>query len=299
MAEDRDDAYPAMTADEMAHIRRLTLQVLAARRVEAVFEPDGATVKCSDGSSYGLDNLVRSCRNAGQQDWPALVDKHFADMLAARDRPRVEDMDFSEVLERVRARVLSTEQVESSPGGMLSYGWPVADGLTEVLCIDYPDVVAYLNADQVSARDAGRLREAGRRNTVAEPIDEVIRRSDDDAEFSILAGESVFVGSKILDVGALVPDHLPVTPHGVIVGAPSRNLLMVHPIHAAGPVLAAVNAMAHLCQTLSAGNPGPISGDLYHWNGDLQRITSLDPRTGTISVLAQGAFGDVLTALTR
>ncbi|MBI3692004.1 MAG: BatA domain-containing protein, partial [Mycolicibacterium aromaticivorans] len=48
--------------------------------------------------------------------------KHFADMLSARDRPGVDDMDSSELLARVRARVLSTEQVEASPGGMLSYG---------------------------------------------------------------------------------------------------------------------------------------------------------------------------------
>ncbi|OLP02197.1 hypothetical protein BVU76_11140 [Mycolicibacterium porcinum] len=299
MADERDNAYPAMTIDEAAHIRRLTLQVLAARGIEAMFTPDGATVRCADGSTYGLDNLMRSCRNAAQGDWPAVVDKHFADMLSARDRPGVDAMDPSELFARVRSRVLSTEQVESSPGGMLSYGWPIADGLTEVLCVDYPDVVAYLNTNQLATRDAGALREAGRRNTADEPIEQVVPRNGADAEYSILVGDSVFVGSKILDIGALVPDYLPVAPNGVIVGAPSRNLLMVHPVRAAESLFAAVNAMAGECRTLSAGNPGPISGDLYYWNGGLQRVTSVNPQTGAISVLVDGAFGDVVSALTR
>lgn len=297
MADERDTAYPTMTMDEMAYLRRLTLQALAARGVEAVFTADGTTAKCSNGSSYGLDNLTRTCRNAVHEDWPALVDKHFADMLAARDRPGVEDMDTSELLARVRARVLSTDQVESAPGGMLSYGWPIADGLTEVLCVDHPDVVAYLNAGQIATRDAGALREAGRRNTGAEPIDQVIPRETDGAEFLILAGESVFVGSKILDVGALVPAYLPVAPNGVIVGAPSRNLLIAHHVQTATSTIAAVNAMARLCQTLSSGNPGPISPDLYYWNGALQRVTSVNPQTQAIAILGDGAFGDVLTAL--
>ncbi|WP_029107284.1 hypothetical protein [Mycobacterium sp. URHD0025] len=299
MADRRDNAYPAMTIDEAAYIRRLTLQALATRGVEATFAADGATVRCSDGSGYGLDNLMRSCRNAAQQDWPKVVDKHFADMLSSRDRPGVDDMDSSELLARVRARVLSTEQVEESPGGMLSYGWPIADGLTEVLCVDHPDVVAYLNTEQVSTRDVAALRAAGRRNTADEPIEQVITRDADEARYFILTGESVFVGSKILDVGALVPDYLPAAPHGVIVGAPSRNLLMAHPIAAAESLITAINGMAQLCRTLSAGNPGPISGDLYYWNGDLQRVTSVNPQTGAIAVLVDGAFGDVFTALTR
>ncbi len=180
-----------MTADEMAHIRRLTLQVLAARRVEAVFAADSATVM------FGRVEVQPSttwsaCRKTRATGLARTGGQALRGHARRAGPPRGRGHGLLELLEQVRARVLSTEQVESSPRGMLSYAdGLLADGLTEVLCIDYPDVVAYAQRRPgLRARTPAGAR-AGRCGTVAEPIVEVIRRGDDDTEFSILAGESV------------------------------------------------------------------------------------------------------------
>jgi hypothetical protein len=97
---------------------------------------------------------------------------------------------------QLRSRILSTDQVQSS-GDMLSYAWPLADGLAEVLCLNFPDTVTYLRPEDVARRDPQRLLDAARRNTAAEPIDAVHTQRFNGGQYQLLAGESVFVGSKI------------------------------------------------------------------------------------------------------
>jgi hypothetical protein len=294
-----DVAFPAMTVGQMAIIRRLVLRALAERGVEASFNDDGTAVTRADGYLYGLDNLVATCGNTPSREWNDVVADHFAAMLSVQGQPTVDELAPSELSRRIRSRVLSVAQVEDSPGGMLSYAWPVADGLCEVLCVDYPEVVKYLNGEQVARHDADELRRAGRRNTNAEPIDDVSVQEAQDAQYRILAGESVFIGSKILDIGALAPGHLGDASHGVIVGAPSRNFLLIHEVVDAKGAVAALNAMAPAAVALCERNPGPIRGDLYFWKaGQLQRISRIEPDTQTISVEVRGALAETLDELT-
>jgi hypothetical protein len=295
-----DAAFPAMTVGQMAIIRRLVLRALAERGVEATFNDDGTAITRADGHAYGLDNLVATCGNTPSRDWNDVVANHFAAMLSAEDQPGVEELAWPELSRRVRSRVLSVAQADDTPGDMLSYAWPLAEGLVEVLCVDYPEVVKYLNGDQVSRHDAEELRRVARHNTNAEPIDEVSVQEAHDAQYRILAGQSVFVGSKILDVAALVPGYVGDPSHGVIVGAPSRNYLMIHEMMDAKSAVAALNAMAPACLTLAERNPGPISGDLYFWkDGQLQRISRIEPTTQTISVEVRGALAQALEELDR
>lgn len=293
-----DPAFGAMTVGQMAIIRRLVLRALAERGVQATFNDDGTAVSRPDGHTYGLDNLVAVCGNTASREWSDVVADHFAAMLNAEEQPDVEELAWPDLEQRIRSRVVSVEQVDDSPGDMLSYAWPVAEGLREVLCVDYPEVVKYLNSAQVSRYDADELRRAGRANTNGEPVDTVSVQQAHEAQYRILAGESVFVGSKILDIGALAPGYIGDLSRGVIVGAPSRNYLMIHEVVDAKCAIAVLNAMAPACLTLCERNPGPISGDLYFWkDGQLQRISRIEPDTHAISVEILGALAQTLDEL--
>jgi hypothetical protein len=48
------------------------------------------------------------------------------------------------------------------------------------------------------------------------------------AEVYMLHGKSSFVASKILDIDATAPTNIRDTSHGVVVGVPARNYLILH-----------------------------------------------------------------------
>jgi hypothetical protein len=215
----------------------------------------------------------------------------------ARSASSVNTMEWPELSTRLRARVVSDTDIEHS-GGALSYAWPLADGLYEVLCIDFPGVVSYLADSQIAAHDIDRLREAARRNTIAEPIEGVHVVEDDGAEVYMLYGASSFVASKILDLQALIPTYIRDASRGVIFGAPARNHLFLHPVSTSKKMLASINTMSTVCPAFCKEYPGPINGNLYYWkDGVLQRISRDEPQTGQTYVEFSGAIGAALAEL--
>lgn len=296
---DRDRTYPSMTVTQVKTIRELGLTALQQRGHRAAVSADGGSLHSATGGVFGLDNLVASCRNAPTRDWPAIVDKHFADVIGARSEPRVDDFDRDELASRVRARVLSVEQV-CSAGAILEYAWPVADGLAEVVCVDYPDVVNYLDSARVRALGADWLRETGRANTAAEPVDGVHTLAYGDSRCQVLHGASAFVASKVLVLETLAPQYLSDPNAPTVIGVPARNFLAVYQPTTLEALLEVLNSVAIRIQGLCEGNPGPVSGDLYlRHRGGLHRITSADPSTKKISVDATGPLGELVSALTN
>jgi hypothetical protein len=201
------------------------------------------------------------------------------------------------VATRVRSRVVSSAQVDESKS-MLSYAWPLAEGLYEVLCLDFPDVVRFMNSSQVAAHDVEQLRKVARRNTVAEPIDDVDLQESSGAEVHVLYGKSSFIASKIVDIEALVPTYIRGTPYGVIVGIPARNVLILHPVETHAKLFASLNVMSQLCPLLNQNYPGPVSADMYFWkDAKLQRISRIDPDTGNVLVDVSGGLAAALEEL--
>lgn len=294
-----DHEYPAMTVDQVAEIRRLALNALGELGIEAVPGADGTTLVCADGETYGLDNLVIGCAKIPAEQWSATVIQHFTAMVRARSHPKVDQMDWPELECRLRSRVLSRQQIDHG-GSVLRYAWPVAPGLGEVLCVDFPDTVAYVSGADVARHGVHRLWQVARSNTAAEPIDVVHDRTVDGGQYQVLAGESVFVGSRIADLQALVPRYLPEPSRGVVVGAPARNFLLVHQVDTASALLAAIDTMAAECGKLYANNPGPMSPDLYFWKHQrLQRIARVDVAKESIAVDVAGTLQDTLIELSR
>jgi len=293
-----DEAYPGMTVAEMNDIRRYAVEALAQDGIDVVVNADGTALQRSDGYSYGLDNLVASCRNNPAEEWRGVVTKHFTQLAAAtKSLAAADEMDWPELARRVRSRVVSSAQVEET-SGMLSYAWPLAEGLYEVLCIDFPDVVKFMNSSQVAAYDVQRLRETARRNTIGEPIEGVEVQEAAGAEVHVLHGASSFVASKVLDIEALVPTYLRDTSHGVVVGVPSRNFLVLHQVETAGKLFAAINAMSGICPGLSQRYPGPVTADMYFWkNGKMQCISRVEAGTGNICVDVSGELAATLGEL--
>jgi hypothetical protein len=293
-----DGAFPDMTVGQMTDIRRYAAEALAEKGLDAIPAAGGPAFVRPDGVGLPFEEVVAACRKQPPDQWRSVVGEFVAKFAGyARSASSVNTMEWPELSARLRARVVSDADIERA-GGKLSYAWPLADGLHEVLCIDFPDVVSYVTESQLAAHDIDRLREAGRRNTIAEPIEGVHVVEDDGAEVYMLYGASSFVASKILDLQALIPNYIRDASRGVIFGAPARNHLFLHPVSTSKKMLASINTMSTVCPAFCKEYPGPINGNLYYWKDSvLQRISRDEPQTGQTYVEFSGAIGAVLAEL--
>jgi Tetratricopeptide repeat len=293
-----DSAFPDLTVGQLNDIRRYAAETLAAKGSDAVLTADGTAFVRPDGLVCPLHEVVISCRKQPPDQWRAVVTDMFTTFAEfAESVSDVDTMAWPELSERVRARIISSSEVEQADE-RLSYAWPLADGLYEVLCIDFPGVVSYMNTSQVAMHDVERLREAARRNTRAEPISGVTLLDDKGAAVHVLYGASSFVASKILDIEALVPDYIRDTSRGVVVGAPARNWLVIHPVETTDKLLASIEVMCQVCPHNYKEFAGQISPNLYFWkDGVLERISREVPDTGQSYVEFSGALAAAFAEL--
>jgi hypothetical protein len=296
--DEPDSSFPTMTVGQMNEIRRYAAETLAEKGSDAVLTADGTTFVRPDGFICPLDEVVADCRKQPPDQWRSVVTDIFTTFAEfAETVSDVDAMEWPELSERVRARIVSSAEVEQA-GEDLSYAWPLAEGLYEVMCIDFPGVVSYMSTSQVGMHDVERLREAARRNTRAEPISGVTLLDDKGAAVHVLYGASSFVASKILDIEALVPDYIRDTSRGVLVGAPARNWLVVHPLETTDKLLASIEVMCQVCPHNYKEFPGRISPNLYFWkNGVLERISRDIPEAEQSYVEFSGALATAFAEL--
>ncbi|MEE6177938.1 tetratricopeptide repeat protein [Mycobacterium sp. 050134] len=257
-----DATFPAMTVGQLNTIRDHAARALAENGVEAALTADGTAFVRPDGMGFPLSEVAAQCADKPPEQWGSVVAEIVRKFQGfAKSASAVESMGWAELATRLRSRVVSSAEVAEA-GDSLSYAWPLAAGLHEVLCLDFPDVVTYLNTGQVRAHDIDRLREVARRNTIGEPLEGVQRLNDEGADVLLLYGKSSFVASKVLDPTALAPHYIGDTSRGVVVGVPARNYLLVHPVTTAAKLLASLNVMSGACPLLRNQYPGPISAGL-------------------------------------
>ena len=119
-----------------------------------------------------------------------------------------------------------------------------------------------------------------------------------EAAVHLLETEDFFGASRVLILAealAAASGQKIEAPLGMIVAMPSRHILGVHVITSAAGVVGATELLSSVA---TADLPGPLS-DLIHYvspDGSLQPISSRG-KNGLTSILAQGAFGEVLAAL--
>ncbi|SPM36832.1 Mycobacterium rhizamassiliense ORFan [Mycobacterium rhizamassiliense] len=296
--DEPDTVFPNMTVSQVDDIRRYAAEALAEIGMEAALSADGTAFVAPDGAACWLEELVRPCSTRPSDQWrPVITDIMTKFAAFSTSLSTVGTMEWPELSTRVRARVVPGIDVEQAQGA-LSYAWPLADGLYEVLCLDFPDVISYLTTSQLQTHDIDRLREAARRNTAAEPIEGAEAVEGDGVDVQWLHGASSFVASKILDLQALIPEYIPDASHGVVLGVPNRNHLFLHAVSTSKKMLASINTMSTVCPAFCKEYPGPINGDLYFWkDGVLQRISRQAPDTGQYYVEFSGAIGTTLAEL--
>ncbi len=296
-----DPDFAFLTEEQAARVRDLARTAFAEIGVEVVVRSDH--LLADDGTVYGLANLMATCHQAGrgERDWPDLVRGHVHRIYSAtRDRRDPAELPVEDVLARVRLRAVGTATLPQDWRAAHGYGRVVADDVVELLCLDEPHTVVTLRQRAVDAFGVDVLRRAGLENLLREPIDAVdVLDVGDGAQVHAVLGDSMYTASRIL----VLPDLLRRVygereyPDGVLVAAPLRHQVLLHPVD--GPaVLPAATALVRLARTGFAEGVGSVTPNVYWWRaGVFTRLTSTDPDSGRVVLRADGEFGEVLARL--
>ncbi|WP_084127017.1 hypothetical protein [Demequina sp. NBRC 110054] len=294
----QDPELTFLTAEEAHTFRGLVIDAFAAGGLHV--RPARGAVIAEDGRAFGLWNLAVACVKASPDPraWGAIVHGHVETLL----NPPLAAADLSDqdMIGIVHARVLPAAAL-SEPGTPLTaeQARPVAEGVVEVLALDFPDSVQMLGGDALAGRDVEALWAAGRARTLATPIED---REDLEVQpgavLTLLSSESYFFAGRILDMPALLHEvYGPrALPRGVVVGAPHRHGIVLHAVEGAGSVQA-ISAAAQFVARSSSGAAGALSPHLYWWDGAALHTISRPNGQGGVAVEARGAFADMVGSL--
>jgi len=292
-----DEHLTFMTQSEAADLRAALDRAFAAEGLPVEVLSDHALA--ADGRHFGLWNVAAACHSAegGRTDWDGLIAGHVHTLL--NPAPDVADLTDAELLERVHSRLYDAPMLAQGGTAGTEYGREVAGGIVELLVADFPESIAPLGSVDVASRDIDALWAASRAHTLAAPVEACGEiEAGDGAKITVAMGESFYLASRIVDMSSLLLDVFGARdyPHGVVVGVPHRHQVALHPVDDARS-LNAIGAAAQFTATGYADSPGGVSPLLYWWNGDGFQTVSQLGDGGTVGIVAEGAFADVMNAL--
>ncbi len=294
-----DPEFSFLSLDEGVRLRALVRQVFAEHGLEVTVH-DGH-VADSAGRTFGLHNVAAKCHPelTSERGWHRIVTEHVATVLRAMsDGSGIDSLSREEVLSRVYVRVVGRCTLPSMDG--LSYARQLSDHVVEVLALDCPEAVATLGDEDVNRFGLGDLRAAGVENLLSEPYDEHEAFDVGGALVHLVAGNSLYTGSKLLVLRDLIRRTVGDVecPHGVVVAVPNRHFVLFHIIET-GAVVAAINAIARFAVDAFGEGVSPISPEVYWWRGGRIEPLSYVDADGASHIIASPGFLRMMNEVVR
>ncbi|MCB9876820.1 MAG: hypothetical protein H6835_04375 [Planctomycetes bacterium] len=288
-----------LTRKQQDRVERLALEHLRRRSPTAAFD-DG--VAQAGELQFGLENLAQICAHAPADDWPEIVDGHFARMQRSEEEAaewEVHSGTFAWAIEQLRLRLY--------PDNMLGADKMVArqdlPGVLTALVADRPSMLVTVS-DELFVR-WGRSRE----EVFARALEQTLAHEPVELEWLELPGEPVmrvaFLGGEGLCATAHVlrleawPELL--GAHGALCAVPNRHSVLVAPIDGASIVALSQRLVGLAVQGCAAG-PGSITPSLY-WRRpdgrfDVQRVEPGEPGK-SVRFFPSPGFVELLNRLQR
>lgn len=221
----------------------------------------------------GLLNLAQKCLMVPVSQYADIISGHFATMIGPhneRDLARSLEERFEAAAPYLKVRLYAEESTASVAEHLVQR--PVAPGLVATLVLDLPNTVSTVKPSvaqrwgvPIDALWDRALENVRREEPAAELSHEDL---GDGVRVITLVGESFFVTSHLLMLKELLSV---VPPHGALVIAPHRHLLIIHPIVSV-EVIPTINRLIQLAAMLYKTGPGSLSPNLYWWRDGAVRL---------------------------
>ncbi len=261
---------------------------------EGLVRPDSGTQALS--SVLGLQNIAQACRQADRDEWRELIAAHFDSIFDATgdDNAFEIDMsDFARLKERLRARLYPVD-ITNHTAEIVQRAGP--EGTLEVLALDLPTTVRTVSRAEAEVwrLDPEDLLDIGRQNLRASRIlAETVFPLEQGTRLKVLTGDSYYAASHALFLDAYLRHDL---PHGVLVGIPKRDMLLMHEIRDMG-LMEAVTAMLQLIVGMHHDGPGSLSPCLYWYHDGEFTVIPYEMDDDTLTLVPPEAFVELMDEL--
>lgn len=219
-----------------------------------------------DGAVLGFTNLAGSLLASDETFWADVVAGHFDGIFQALNQ--TVSPDWSVAAPNLRIRMKGAEEV----GDFLAEGVyeEIAQGLFNVAFYDFPDTAALVTTTMLEdwGVSGAEVRSVALANTLAEASVEVIADTSSGFELLLVFG-GFYSATTVNALGGVVELEPGV---GAIVGVPTGDTILVHPIVDQG-FLGNLFVVGQLTESFWADGPGSASPEIYWYrDGVMSRI---------------------------
>jgi len=271
--------------------RKITV---AIDRTEGLVKPDLGDIPYS--STFGLQNLAQICQQADRDEWRDLITAHFNSIFDVKDEDnalRVQMDDFKRLRDQLRARLYPVDIVNHATEIIKR---PGPEGTLEVLALDLPTTVRTVSMSEADhwGMDADQLFTIGRDNLRnGGLLKGNVVLLEQGTPLSIYMGDPFYAASHALIIDDYVTRDM---THGLLVGIPKREVMILHPIRNVGAMEAA-GAMLQVIVGMHRDGPGSISPNLYWYRDGNYIVLPYEIEDQSLQFLPPDEFVDLIDDL--
>jgi hypothetical protein len=247
-------------------------------------------------STFGLQNIAQICQQADRDEWRDLITAHFDSIFEVKDEDsalRVQMDDFARIKSQLRARLYPVD-IANHASEILQRPGP--EGTLEVLALDLPTTVRTVSRSEADAwgLDTDDLFTIGRQNLRATGMLKPNQiQLEPGTALTVYTGDPFYAASHALIIQDYVPEE---NRHGILVGVPKRDILIVHPIQNIGAMEAA-GAMLQVIVGMHRDGPGSISPNLYWYHEGEYTVLPYELEDQSLRFLPPDDFSELLDEL--
>ena len=261
---------------------------------EGLVKPDQSTFPYS--STFGLQNIAQLCQKADRDEWHDLITAHFDSIFEVNDRETalpVQMEDFTKVKSKIRGRLYPADVVNHATDIVQR---PGPEGTLEVVALDLPSTVRTVSRSEALSwgLDPEDLFEIGRRNLrLTGKLKPNTIQLEPGTALTIYTGDPFYAASHALILEDYIPEE---NQHGVLLGVPKRDIMIVHPIMNIGAMEAA-GAMLQVIVGMHRDGPGSISPNLYWYHDGHFTVLPYELEDRSLRFLPPDEFAELLDEL--
>ncbi|EFV14079.1 hypothetical protein [Segniliparus rugosus] len=273
-SQPQDGLFPRLGTEDVAHIEGLVADSFAQHSLRA--SVNGEETLVTGGQTYRTREVMDACADAGDPDfWPEVVDRWVSNIVAVRNMPTTIEFDQSDMLSKVRTRIITPAFAEDLEAEH-RYRKPLVGELIAVLGVELPQVTAVLTDEEIAGHDLEPLWAQGQRaSNYLQVQPQPVPNSQYDLKFVL--GDTVFISGKVLDFPSLLESLIGEARHGVLFSVPAANILIWHVPRESAAALRAMDELGQSTWLTFKDTPAPLSPEVYFWHeGQYSRVTFLD-----------------------